>query len=210
MIDSNAIQAAAAALRRATRVVALTGAGISAESGVPTFREAQTGLWAQYDPEQLATRAAFQRDPRLVWDWYAWRRALLRAARPNPGHEALARLAARIPAFTLVTQNVDDLHEAAGSTDVIHLHGSIAANKCFFDCQGAPTPVDITEIQFGEGPPPCPHCGRWVRPDVVWFGEVLPPSAIEAAYAACATADVMLVVGTSGLVAPAAHLPHIA
>jgi NAD-dependent deacetylase len=112
--------------------------------------------------------------------------------------------------LTLITQNVDDLHEAGGSSDVIHLHGNIAANKCFFDCQGAPTHVDISTLEYHEGPPPCPHCGRWVRPAVVWFGEALPTDAINAAFVACNTADVMLVVGTSGLVSPAALLPSTA
>lgn len=199
-------------LRASQRLTVLTGAGISQESGVPTFRDAADGLWAQYDPMQLATRDAFQRNPRLVWDWYEYRRGLVGQSQPNPGHLALAALQQHFPALCLITQNVDDLHERAGSTGVIHLHGNIAANKCFNNCQGTPTPVDTAVLswQADAGPPACPYCGGPVRPDVVWFGEMLPAAALEAANDASVRTDVMLVVGTSGVVTPAATLPLIA
>jgi len=204
------IQQAADYLKKAQNIVILTGAGVSKESGVPTFRDALDGLWARYDPEDLATPSAFQANPKLVWDWYEYRRELVRAARPNPGHFALAKLQKQHPSLTIITQNVDDLHEQAGSTDVIHLHGKIARSKCFYHCQGEPTYVDVSQIEFDEGPPACPHCGRWVRPDVVWFGEMLPQDEISTAFTASQHADVALVVGTSGLVTPAATLPTIA
>ena len=157
------------ALRDARHVVALTGSGISAESGVPTFREAQSGLWERYDPQQLATPQAFARDPRLVWEWYEWRRKLVREAEPNPGHRALAELERRIPGFTLVTQNVDELHARAGSRNVIELHGSILRSKCSREAV-------IVELERNDPVPPrCPRCGALLRPDVVWFGEMLPP-----------------------------------
>ncbi|MBC8171164.1 MAG: NAD-dependent deacylase [Anaerolineae bacterium] len=193
-------------------MVILTGAGVSKESGVPTFRDAIDGLWAKYDPQQLATKAAFQANPKLVWDWYEYRRSLVRQAQPNPGHTALAALERRSSGLILITQNVDDLHERAGSQNIIHLHGNIAQSKCFFDCQGSPTIIDIAQITWDQtsGPPPCPHCGRWVRPDVVWFGEMLPQLALDAADHASRTADLMLVIGTSGLVEPAASLPRTA
>lgn len=204
------IQQAADLLRNAEHIVILTGAGVSRESGVPTFREAQDGLWARFDPQELATPSAFQANPKLVWDWYEYRRALVRQAQPNPGHFALATLQKKQPALTIITQNVDDLHEQAGSTGVIHLHGKIARSKCFYHCQGEPTYVDVLQLEYEEGPPACPHCGRWVRPDVVWFGEMLPQDEINAAFNASQRADVALVVGTSGMVTPAAALPGIA
>jgi NAD-dependent deacetylase len=206
------IQQAAERIISSQQIAVLTGAGVSKESGVPTFRDALDGLWARYDPQQLATPQAFRANPKLVWDWYEYRRGLVRAAKPNPGHVALAQLEKRSPLFTLITQNVDDLHEQAGSENIIHLHGNIAQSKCFFDCQGSPTLVDVSQIDYDpeQGPPPCPHCGRWVRPNVVWFHEMLPADAIEAAQRACQAADVMLVVGTSGLVTPASTLPAIA
>jgi NAD-dependent deacetylase len=186
-------------------VVALTGAGISAESGVPTFRDAQTGLWAQYKAEELATPEAFLANPRLVWDWYVWRRQLTQRATPNPGHHALVELARRYPQFSLVTQNVDGLHARAGSRDVIELHGNIELDLCFDE--GTP----VTE--YGDGaslPPRCARCGAYVRPGVVWFGEALPRRALERAEAAVGSCEVVLSIGTSGLVHPAAGLPLIA
>jgi NAD-dependent deacetylase len=156
-------------LRDARAVVGLTGSGISAESGVPTFCEAQSGLWERYDPQQLATPQAFARDPRLVWEWYEWRRKLVTEAEPNPGHRALAELERRIPEFTLVTQNVDELHARAGSRNVIELHGSILRSKCSREAV-------IVELERNDPVPPrCPRCGTFLRPDVVWFGEMLPP-----------------------------------
>lgn len=212
MTQDDLIQQAAEIIKASTRIAVLTGAGVSKESGVPTFRDAMDGLWARFDPQQLATPQAFQANPKLVWDWYEYRREMVRQAKPNPGHFALAEIQRRCPETTLITQNVDDLHEQAGSTGVIHLHGNIARSKCFFDCQGSPTHIDLDSFVWDRenGPPACPHCGRWVRPDVVWFGETLPESELVAAQAASEQCDVMLVVGTSGLVTPAATLPGIA
>jgi NAD-dependent deacetylase len=189
------------ALSGAGRVVALTGSGVSAESGVPTFREAQTGLWERFDPQELATPEAFIRDPRLVWDWYEWRRRLVERAEPNAGHLALAGFGWRLPAFTLVTQNVDGLHQRAGSGEVLELHGNILRSKCSWEG----TMVD--DYAPVEAPPPCPSCGAPLRPDVVWFGEGLPTGAFEAASEAARACDVFLSIGTSSLVYPAAALP---
>lgn len=189
------------ALRVAQRIVTLTGAGISAESGVPMFRDAQTGLWAQYRPEDLATPQAFRRDPKLVWEWYAWRRELVSKATPNAGHVALAQLAARVPQLTLITQNVDGLHQHAGSANVIELHGNITRTKCF-DC-GA---LAETWAEDDSVPPKCPACGGLLRPDVVWFHETLPRAALIAATEAAQTCDVFFSIGTSGIVEPAASL----
>ncbi len=189
-------------LRAAANVVVLTGAGISAESGIPTFREAQTGLWAQYDPQELATPQAFRRNPRLVWEWYAWRRERVGQAAPNPGHVALAEMESLVPHFTLITQNVDGLHHRAGSRNVIELHGNIARVKC------ATEDRVIDQWTETDTPPPCcPRCGGLLRPDVVWFGEMLPSVALEQAFRASGAADVFLSVGTSGIVQPAASLP---
>jgi NAD-dependent deacetylase len=191
------------ALRTARHVAVLTGAGVSAESGVPTFREAQTGLWAQYNPQDLATPQAFQRDPRLVWEWYTWRRQLVAQVEPNPAHLALADLEQQVPQFTLITQNVDGLHRRAGSRNIIELHGNLARTKRFDD--------DVVVEQWedtGEVPPRCPQTGSLLRPDVVWFGEMLPADALEKATAATANCDLFLSVGTSGQVEPAASLPY--
>jgi NAD-dependent deacetylase len=194
-----------AALRAARHVAVLTGAGVSAESGIPTFREAQTGLWAQYSPEELATPAAFQRNPQLVWEWYAWRRALVAGAAPNPAHLALAALEQCVPRLTLITQNVDGLHRRAGSADPIELHGTLARVRC--SVEGTPY---VTWHAAGPLPPPCPACGAHLRPDVVWFGEQLPAAALARAWAAAQDCDLFLSVGTSGLVEPAASLPQVA
>lgn len=195
----------AAHVRAARHVVALTGAGISAESGVPTFRDAQTGLWARYRPEELATPDAFMRDPRMVWEWYEWRRALVAKAAPNAGHFALAAMEERVPRFTLITQNVDGLHRAAGSRNVIELHGNIRRTRCY-DRSHQVERWDET----GEVPPRCPACGSLLRPDVVWFGERLPESALAQALSATASCDVFLCVGTSAVVEPAASMPFAA
>jgi NAD-dependent deacetylase len=193
-------------LRAARRVVALTGAGISAESGIPTFRDAMTGLWARFRPEELATPEAFLRDPKLVWDWYAWRRARVEQAEPNAGHRALVELEGRVPDFMLVTQNVDGLHARAGSQRIAELHGNIMRTKCF-DCgriAGDATPK-------GDAVPPrCADCGGLQRPDVVWFGEMLPAEALGEAMRASSESDVFLSVGTSTVVEPAASLPFYA
>jgi NAD-dependent deacetylase len=187
----------------AERVIVLTGSGISAESGVPTFREAQTGLWARYDPQQLATPEAFGRDPRLVWEWYEWRRDLVAQAEPNQGHLALAELERRIPDFILVTQNVDGLHARAGSRNVVELHGNILRSKCSLE-------GEVTEPEEYDGtvPPQCPRCGAFLRPDVVWFGEMLPPAALGIASEAARGCDLLFWIGTSSLVYPAAALPY--
>jgi len=189
-------------LRNARRVVALTGAGISAESGIPTFRDAQSGLWARFRPEELATPEAFRRNPELVWDWYAWRRGLVARAAPNPGHLALARLGTLVPDWLLVTQNVDGLHQRAGSRAVVELHGNIHRNKCFDE--------DVVVGQWretGERPPRCPRCGSPLRPDVVWFGESLSAQTLAQAEAGARRCEVLFSIGTSAAVLPAAQLP---
>ncbi len=196
------------ALRSAQSIVVLTGAGISAESGVPTFRGAG-GLWRNYAPEELATPAAFARNPRLVWEWYEWRRSVIRQAKPNAGHRALVELeqwiAARKGSFTLVTQNVDGLHDRAGSRNVVKLHGDIWLVLCT-----ACSAVERNEeVPLGELPPRC-RCGGILRPGVVWFGEALPTTEWERASEASARAQVMMVVGTSAVVYPAAGLADLA
>ncbi|HAO33225.1 MAG TPA: NAD-dependent deacylase [Candidatus Competibacter sp.] len=191
-----------ARLRNARRVAVLTGAGISAESGVPTFREAQTGLWARYNPEDLATPDAFQRDPKLVWEWYTWRRERVRQAQPNAGHHALVEMERHIAEFWLITQNVDGLHRRAGSHQLLELHGNLFRAKCFSEDRPVESWMDGDEI-----PPRCPRCGGLLRPDVVWFGEMLPTDALHAAQHAAATAEVFFSIGTSALVYPAAELP---
>ena len=193
------------AMREAERVVVLTGAGISAESGVPTFREAQSGLWAQYDPRELATPQAFARNPRLVWEWYEWRRTLIQQAKPNLAHYALVDLEQAIPAFLLVTQNIDGFHWLAGSRDMIELHGNIARTKCSEEGHVVGWWADT-----GEVPPRCPHCTNYLRPDVVWFGEGIPQQALRTAYDAVAGCDILISIGTSAVVQPAAGLPLLA
>ncbi len=189
-------------LSAARHVAVLTGSGISAESGVPTFRDAQTGLWAKYRPEELATPEAFRRNPRLVWEWYEWRRGLVAKAAPNPGHLALAELERRVPRLSLVTQNVDGLHQKAGSQGVIELHGNIRRTKCFEE-----NVVVEAWPATGDAPPRCPRCGGLLRPDVVWFGEALPRPALAAAVEAAQACDLFFAIGTSALVQPAASLP---
>jgi NAD-dependent deacetylase len=205
------IQKAAGAFNRAEFVVVSTGSGISRESGIQTFREAQTGLWEKYDPEELATPQAFYRNPDFVWKWYRYRFGMVSNAEPNPGHYAVAELESLVPRFVLLTQNIDNLHARAGSTDVVELHGNISRFKCSANCQGDPTVVDLSTIDHDEDHAPrCPHCDALVRPDVVWFGENLPAYAIDRAFAVSAQCDLMLVVGTSGIVQPAASLPVLA
>jgi NAD-dependent deacetylase len=192
-------------LQTLPRIVVFTGAGISAESGVPTFRDALTGLWSHYNPEELATPQAFQRDPKLVWDWYAWRRELVSNAQPNPAHRALVTLERRVPSFTLITQNVDGLHRRAGSQRVLELHGNLFRTKC----QQEAIVIQSWE-DSGETPPRCPHCGSWLRPDVVWFGEMLPAAVVTEAQAVTVQCELFLSIGTSTLVYPAAELPFLA
>jgi NAD-dependent deacetylase len=184
----------------------LTGAGISAESGIPTFRDAQEGLWAQYSPLDLATPEGFARDPELVWRWYEWRRELVRAAQPNPGHIALARLAELVPRLTLVTQNVDGLHQRAGSRSVIEYHGNILRDRCTLEQALA----ERAEESRVAALPRCASCGGLLRPDVVWFGETIPQRALLQAEAAASDCDAFLSIGTSSLVYPAAGLADVA
>lgn len=186
-------------LTSAHRVAALTGAGISAESGVPTFRGAG-GLWKNYRSEDLATPEAFARDPQTVWEWYNWRRGLIAEKSPNPGHEALAELE-RTKDFTLITQNVDGLHRSAGNQNILELHGClfrVRCSKCQYQREDRTIPLPY--------PPNCPDCGKLLRPDVVWFGESLNATTLEKAFQAAQVCEVMLVVGTSAVVQPAASL----
>jgi NAD-dependent deacetylase len=192
-------------LGAAERLVVLTGAGVSRESGVPTFR-GEDGLWRQYRAEELATWEAFERDPVLVWQWYEYRRQLVAEAKPNPAHEAIARLEGVYDAFVLVTQNTDGLHERAGSSGAIELHGSIWRGRCVKEQRV----VDLTETPLPEIPPICGRCGALLRPDVVWFGEPLPSRAYDSSYEAASECEAMLVVGTSAVVRPAASLPLVA
>jgi NAD-dependent deacetylase len=192
-------------LRAAASICVLTGAGMSAESGIATFRDALTGLWSRFDPAQLASEEGFRANPKLVWDWYAERRAGVRAAEPNAGHHALGAFARRHPGrLTVVSQNVDDLHQRAGNVDTIRLHGDILEDRWLEACPRNP-PCD-TEWASPGTPPRCAECGNRVRPGVVWFGEALPFQALDAAETAVNRCAVLLVVGTSGAVWPAAGL----
>ena len=201
-----AVQTARQALEQSSRVAVLTGAGISAESGIPTFREAQTGLWARFSPEELASPHAYARNPELVWEWYAWRYGLCAHAEPNAAHGMLVTLEAQKPEFLLVTQNVDDLHARAGSTCMVELHGNISRARC--ERCGSRSPLPAPEAFTP--PPTCERCGSRMRPDVVWFGENLPKHELEQAWQAFETCEVALVIGTSGLVEPAASLGRVA
>jgi NAD-dependent deacetylase len=190
-------------VRAARRIVLLSGAGMSAESGVPTFRDAQTGLWAKFRPEDLATEDAFRADPQVVWDWYQMRRQSIAKVQPNAGHRAVAVFQQRHPGrLTVVTQNVDGLHQRAGSPGVLALHGNIAEDQWL---DAARPCCDAMRLQAGR-PPSCPTCGNLRRPAVVWFGEMLPAAELAAAEAAAQACELMLVVGTSGVVYPAAGL----
>jgi NAD-dependent deacetylase len=193
-------------LAAARRVAVLTGAGISAESGVPTFRDALTGLWSKFDPRELATRSAFDRNPKIVWDWYAERRAQAARVVPNAGHRALVALEDRVASFLLATQNVDGLHAKAGSRALVELHGNIGRVKCSRDG----TIVDRWDDPLDDLPPRCSRCGAFLRPDVVWFEELLPAAALATAEEAARRCNVLLVVGTSAEVYPAAALPTYA
>ncbi len=195
-------------LRRADAVVALTGAGMSAESGIPTFRDALTGHWSRFRPEELATPEAFRSNPRRVWDWYEERRAGVRATAPHAGHHALAELESALNSLVVITQNVDGFHQQAGSTDVIELHGNILRSVC---SETREVIDDGWLASQDERPPPSPHHPQGLaRPDVVWFGESLPAEALERGWQLATTADVLLSIGTSTLVQPAASLPLLA
>ena len=202
---AEALSVAAKALRSAEHVCVLTGAGTSAESGIPTFRDALTGLWSKFSPQDLATPEAFAQHPKRVWQWYAARRAMVRPAQPNAAHMALATLASRVSHCTLVTQNVDDLHQRAGSRGVVSLHGSLMRARCSAGCPGTIEPVDDSHEV-----PTCASCGALMRPDVVWFGEPLPMDQYEVARNAAVACDVFLSVGTSNIVEPAASLAWVA
>jgi len=198
-----------AKLAKAGNVCALTGAGMSAESGIPTFREAQTGLWSRFDPVQLASPAGFRADPATVWDWYDMRRAGVKNAQPNAGHLALAAYAQRHPGrLTIVTQNVDDLHQRAGHAPVIRLHGDLLSDAWLDPCARSAQGGAACETKLARPghPPRCEACGNLLRPAVVWFGENLPYAALTAAQSAADACDVLLVIGTSGAVWPAAGL----
>lgn len=186
-------------------VVVLTGAGVSAESGVPTFRGKQ-GLWRNFRPEELATPEAFRRDATLVWEWYNWRRSLIDSCEPNGAHRTLAEMESALSDFCLITQNVDGLHQKGGSRDVLELHGSIWRTRCL----GCGRVAEGHRVPLPELPPACSQCGALLRPDVVWFGESLPQDVLEAAWTAAARCRLMLVIGTSAVVHPAASLPIVA
>jgi NAD-dependent deacetylase len=202
------LQQARERVHSAASICVLTGAGMSAESGIPTFRDALTGLWSRFDPMRLASEEGFRADPRLVWDWYAERRQGVLAAEPNAGHVALADFQQRHPGrMTIMSQNVDDLHQRAGSTDTLRLHGDILQDRWLDDCpRAARGPACDTDWAGPGQPPRCAECGNLVRPGVVWFGEPLPFAAFDAAGKAAASCELMLVVGTSGAVWPAAGL----
>jgi NAD-dependent deacetylase len=209
-------------LRRARSVAVLTGAGMSAESGIPTFRGGDNSLWRDFDPETLATPEGFRRDPALVWAWYHWRTGLVAQAQPHVGHRALAQLEARLPALDVITQNVDNLHERAGSRRVVHLHGSMFALRCFACARPhdettatSKTTASATDATFASAnaeptlrlePPRCDHCGGRIRPGVVWFGEALPDAPWQQSLRNVREAELLLVVGTAGVVQPAASL----
>jgi len=192
-----------ALLRKANYIVALTGAGVSQESGLRTFRDAHTGHWAKHRPEDLATPQAFYRNPKLVWDWYAMRRQKLQEAKPNPAHFALVEMAGHIPEFKLITQNVDGLHLKAGSPGVVELHGNIQRVKCSSCGRQAQSWDDS-----GEDVPRCDFCGNLLRPDVVWFNESLPRDMLEIAIESARNCQVFFSIGTSGVVQPAASLAY--
>ena len=198
------LDAIAARLTPDARITVLTGAGISAASGVPTFRGAE-GLWREFRAEDLATPRAFARDPRLVWEWYDWRRHQIASCRPNVGHDVLAAWSERFPTFTLITQNVDGLHERAGARGVLRMHGSIWEVACSSRCTGSPPRWKDERVPLKEIPPSCPYCGGLARPGVVWFGEALEPQILRRCIEAT-NCDLFLAVGTSALVYPAASL----
>ena len=210
--DPEAVQDAtdqiARALRGARSLTVLTGAGVSAASGIPTFR-GEAGLWKSYRPESLATPQAFAENPRLVWEWYQWRRQRVAACSPNRGHEVIAEWSRRYPVFTLITQNVDGLHERAGTRNVVRFHGSIWEVSCWDSCRESPARWLDHTITYAELPPKCRYCGGLIRPGVVWFGESIAPETLELATRAV-TSDVFLAVGTSSAVFPAASLSSLA
>jgi NAD-dependent deacetylase len=203
-VADTTLDTVAARLKGASRITVLTGAGISAASGVPTFRGPQ-GLWKAFRPEDLATPEAFARDPTLVWEWYDWRRQQIAGCRPNAGHDVLAAWSTRLPHFRLITQNVDGLHERAGAADVVRMHGSIWRMTCWNGCPESEAGWANDEVPLAGIPPVCGRCGGLARPDVVWFGETLNPDIVRTCVNAT-SCDVFMTVGTSSLVYPAASL----
>ncbi|MBO8181474.1 MAG: NAD-dependent deacylase [Archaeoglobus sp.] len=198
------IREIASEIKKSSYTTVLTGAGISAESGIPTFR-GKDGLWNKYRPEELATPQAFARDPKLVWEWYAWRMKLVFSKKPNPAHEILAKLEEMGLIKSIITQNVDDLHERAGSRNVIHLHGKLRD----VICSSCSYKTEAEEILDKTIPPRCPECDSFLRPGVVWFGESLPPDELNKAFSEAERSDLILVIGTSAVVQPAASIPLI-
>lgn len=193
------IKEAAKHLQQAKHITVFTGAGISAESGIATYRDAQTGLWENHDPMLYATSIGFLSDPETAWKWYSHRRDVMKNAQPNPAHIHATRLQDLKPDTAIITQNIDDLHERAGSYSITHLHSDMFVNHCFADCQGTPTIIDpLPETDMM--PPKCPHCDNLIRPGVVWFGEVLPVKAVRAMKERIAKTDLLLVIGLSGAI----------
>ncbi len=204
------LERAVEAIVQADLLVVATGAGMSKESGVPTFRDAQQGLWARYRPEELASPEGFRRDPARVWGWYCYRRHLVQQSAPHAGHRALAQLEALLPRVAVVTQNVDGMHQRAGSRTVLELHGNLSRFKCFDHGHPVELEPPHAAVEGSVEPPVCTLCGSYVRPDVVWYGEALTAGIFDEAQRLAESCDVMLVVGTSGLVYPAAGLPLLA
>ena len=202
MVNNEDIDSLVRILQNTERVVVLTGAGISAESGIPTFR-GQDGLWKTYRAEELATPTAFHHNPQLVWEWYDWRRGIIGVKEPNSGHRVIARWETVFPSLNLITQNVDGLHQRAGSTNVLELHGNIWKVRCTEEG----TITENLDTPLNEIPPRCPECGALLRPHVVWFGESLQPAVLESAFQLSSRCQVIFVVGTSAVVQPAASLP---
>ncbi len=200
-------------IKNARHVLVFTGAGISSESGIPTFRDDVTGFWQNFSAEKLATEQGFLQDPALVWGWYEWRRNKVLQAQPNPAHDVIAKLADKYPKLTVVTQNVDDLHERAGSKNVLHLHGSLHQGRCIqcYKPYHHPNTEPVAElVECKIDPPHCAHCGNLIRPDIVWFGEMLPFDLLSQAEDEAAICDLMLIIGTSALVYPSANVALLA
>jgi NAD-dependent deacetylase len=209
-MDDGKLLKCAQQLTTAKTVVILTGAGVSKESGIPTFRDPLDGFWVKHDPRQLATKDGFRSNPKMAWQWSEYLRTTMAAAKPNPSHFAIAELERLLPDVTVLTQNIDELHRAAGTTNLIELHGSIHRHKCFGNCKGNPTRIAFDEVTQTDvdGVPHCPHCGAWIRPDCVWFNEILPDDEFIKARSLVDHADVLITAGTSGNVMPAASFPY--
>ncbi|MFL1547132.1 SIR2 family NAD-dependent protein deacylase [Pseudomonas sp. O39] len=206
-------ETAANALRGARRVVFFTGAGISVESGIPTYRDKLIGLWGTYDPQGLETAKAFRDNPALVWGFYLWRRFQAKSAKPNAAHLAIPKLASDVRKVSIITQNIDDLHERAGSISALHLHGSLERPKCFACNRVARLPLEQFNLPASgleKNPPRCDHCNGRIRPGIVWFKEDLPPGIWKESIRLVRSCDVLVSVGTSGIVTPAADIPEIA